>query len=131
MNRMKNLGMGLDLLLSSSELSPRQEGEEQVLRDAESIFQKALNEDEDGKLFEAYYYYRQVMDCLEPFLSLKQEAAKDLLSQACNNAAVILFANGAIKEAQAFLEKALMANPRNQVARENLQAMDSDFKDNG
>jgi len=129
MSRMKNLGMGLELLLSSSE--PRQEGEEQAIRDAESLFKKALNEDENGQQFEAYYYYRQVIDCLEPFLSLKQEAAKDLLSQACNNTAVILFANGAIKEAQAFLEKALMANPRNQVARENLQVMDSDFKDNG
>ncbi len=131
MNRMKNLGMGLDLLLSSSELSPRQEGEEQALRNAESLFKKALNEDEDGQLFEAYYYYRQVIDCLEPFLSLQQEAAKDLLSQACNNAAVILFENGDLKDAQAFLEKGLQANPRNQVARENLQAMDSDFKDNG
>jgi tetratricopeptide (TPR) repeat protein len=129
MSRMKNLGMGLELLLSSSE--PRQEGEEQAIRDAESLFKKALNEDENGQQFEAYYYYRQVIDCLEPFLSLKQEAAKDLLSQACNNTAVILFANGAIKEAQAYLEKGLEANPRNQVARENLQAMDSDFKDNG
>jgi tetratricopeptide (TPR) repeat protein len=126
---MKNLGMGLELLLSSSE--PRQEGEEQAIRDAESLFKKALNEDENGQQFEAYYYYRQVIDCLEPFLSLKQEAAKDLLSQACNNTAVILFENGAIKEAQAYLEKGLQANPRNQVARENLQAMDSDFKDNG
>lgn len=129
MSRMKNLGMGLDLLLSSTE--PRQEGEEQAIRDAESLFKKALNEDENGQQFEAYYYYRQVIDCLEPFLSLKQEAAKDLLSQACNNTAVILFENGAIKEAQAYLEKGLQANPRNQVARENLQAMDSDFKDNG
>ena len=129
MSRMKNLGMGLELLLSSSE--PRQEGEEQALRDAESLFKKALNEDENGQQFEAYYYYRQVIDCLEPFLSLQQEAAKDLLSQACNNAAVILFENGDLKEAQAFLEKGLQANPRNQVARENLQAMDSDFKDNG
>ncbi|ABI68760.1 hypothetical protein [Syntrophomonas wolfei] len=129
MSRMKNLGMGLELLLSSSE--PRQEGEEQAIRDAESLFKKALNEDENGQQFEAYYYYRQVIDCLEPFLSLKQEAAKDLLSQACNNTAVILFENGAIKEAQAYLEKGLEANPRNQVARENLQAMDSDFKDNG
>ena len=129
MSRMKNLGMGLELLLSSSE--PRQEGEGQAIRDAESLFKKALNEDENGQQFEAYYYYRQVIDCLEPFLSLKQEAAKDLLSQACNNTAVILFENGAIKEAQAYLEKGLEANPRNQVARENLQAMDSDFKDNG
>ena len=129
MSRMKNLGMGLDLLLSSTE--PRQEREEQALRDAESLFKKALNEDENGQQFEAYYYYRQVIDCLEPFLSLQQEAAKDLLSQACNNTAVILFENGAIKEAQAYLEKGLEANPRNQVARENLQAMDSDFKDNG
>jgi len=129
MSRMKNLGMGLELLLSSSE--PRQEGEEQAIRDAESLFKKALNEDENGQQFEAYYYYRQVIDCLEPFLSLKQEAAKDLLSQACNNTAVILFENGAIKEAQAYLEKGLEANPRNQVARENLQVMDSDFKDNG
>ena len=104
MSRMKNLGMGLELLLSSSE--PRQEGEEQAIRDAESLFKKALNEDENGQQFEAYYYYRQVIDCLEPFLSLKQEAAKDLLSQACNNTAVILFENGAIKEAQAYLEKA-------------------------
>jgi len=129
MSRMKNLGMGLDLLLSSSE--PRQEREEQALRDAESLFKKALNADENGQQFEAYYYYRQVIDCLEPFLSHQQEVAKDLLSQACNNTAVILFENGAIKEAQAFLEKGLQANPRNQVARENLQAMDSDFKDNG
>lgn len=123
MSKRKGLGMGLDLLLGASESS--QIEEEKSLRNAESLFTKALDADENRQKFEAYYYYRRLIDCLEPSSSLRQEASKELLSRAYNNAAVILSADEAIRGARDFLKKALQANPRNQVARENLQTIDN------
>ncbi len=115
----KGLGMGLDMLLAPSETGPGKE--KLALGEAKSYFVMAQDRDESGQELEAFYYYRRVIDSLEP-ASLRKEA-NELLSQAYNNAAVIQFEHGAVKEARDYLEKALQVIPQNKVARENLQVI--------
>ena len=154
----RNLGMGLDLLLtavatrkvSASEHQrhiendrreyglhsgveyPQGEGnkagfcEASVRSSAIASMAQAIDEDDKGNIFEAYHFYRRVIECLEhPGLANSPELCA-LGSQALNNAAVILCENGKSESAQAYLNQALNLHPDNQVARENLQALISE-----
>ena len=119
----RNLGMGLDLLLTVGEGKKAQSHETSVLRSAIASMAQAIDEDEKGNIFEAYHFYRRVIDYLkESGLSNPPELC-GLVSQALNNAAVILCENGKLESAQDYLTQALKLYPDNQVARENLQAL--------
>ncbi len=135
----RNLGMGLDLLLTAvatpiasvrmHQEYPQGEGnkagsrEASVRSNAIASMAQAIEEEEKGNIFEAYHFYRRVIDYLkEPGLTNPPELCR-LVSQALNNAAVILCENGNSESAQAYLIQALKLHPDNQVARENLQAL--------
>ncbi|MEN6391661.1 MAG: hypothetical protein ABFD04_14710 [Syntrophomonas sp.] len=114
----KGLGMGLDLLLKASSNTPvgaTQAGDEAQIKE---WLDKALGHDEEGFFLEAYYYYRLIIE-----RSPAEEAASQILSQALNNAATILFDNGCNEAACAYLEKALACWPDNTTARDNLKML--------
>ncbi|HWP98276.1 MAG TPA: tetratricopeptide repeat protein [Syntrophomonadaceae bacterium] len=117
-DKLKGLGMGLDLLLKASEGGGRQNPDpvRQNFEQAREWFNQALGKDEDGNYLEAYYFYRRVAD-LSPSNDVEE---RRLLSQALNNIAIILYENGQNKAALAQLEKALAVDSDNQVARDNL-----------
>ncbi|WP_054695982.1 hypothetical protein [Syntrophomonas palmitatica] len=54
----KNLGMGLDLLLSAAETKKQLES----IEEAQRLFAMAIDFDEEGNCLEAYYYYRKMID---------------------------------------------------------------------
>ena len=116
----KNLGLGLDVLLTASEAHHNMSGEDKLLERARSLLEKAIDQDELGTSFEAYYYYRQVIDLLEEAVEPNITEIPLLLSQALNNTAIILFENGQQESALSFLERALVICPENNMARENI-----------
>lgn len=119
----RNLGMGLDLLLTAGEGNKAQSREAAVCSRANASMVQAIDEDEKGNVFEAYHFYRQVIDNLsQPGFTNPPELCA-LVSQALNNAAVILCENGKSESAQAYLTQAVKLHPDNLVARENLQAL--------
>lgn len=117
----KNLGTGLDLLLSANAPNRLGNPEGIEINRAQSLFEQAITQEEEGQMFEAYYLYRRVIDSLEAAQSLS--GAAKLYSQACNNLAIILHEGGEIQSAITYLEKALKSYPDNNIARENLLAI--------
>lgn len=117
----KNLGMGLDLLLTAVDERTIKSKNKMVLTRARTLFARAITEDEKGNLFEAYHLYRQVMECLEQPLSIDLSELHLLVSQSLNNIAIILYDSGRTDLAGTFLSKALELCPDNQTARENYQ----------
>ncbi len=116
----KNLGIGLDVLLTATQGHYEAKSSESVLAQAEALFGKALEQDEIGDSFEAYYYYRQIVDLLDAPESNVPEIS-ELLSRSLNNIAVILADNSRIEGALSFLQQALEVYPQNQTAIENMK----------
>ncbi|NLU48849.1 MAG: hypothetical protein GXX09_00320 [Syntrophomonadaceae bacterium] len=115
----KNLGMGLDILLSAAGTPAARAAENALLTRARSIYDLALKEDEMGNAWEAYHHYRQVIDLFGNPQTASAEA-RALISQALNNAAVILFENNHPEAARCLLERAVAVCPENATARANL-----------
>ena len=61
----KNLGIGLDVLLTATQGQYETKSEENIITRAEELFRRALEQDEIGNSLEAYYFYRQVVDLLD------------------------------------------------------------------
>ncbi|PKM75811.1 MAG: hypothetical protein CVU90_15730 [Firmicutes bacterium HGW-Firmicutes-15] len=136
----RNLGMGLDLLLTAAATSiesnsehqayPQGDGnkvqsrEEAVRNSVIASMAQAIDEDERGNIFEAYHLYRLVIDQLKQSRLGNQPELCAIISQALNNAAVILCEYGKSESAAAYLSQAVKLQPSNQVAKENLQALE-------
>jgi tetratricopeptide (TPR) repeat protein len=116
----KNLGIGLDVILTATQGQYDTKPEESILAQAEALFGRALEQDEMGDSFEAYYYYRQIVDLLDTPNSNVPELS-ELLSRSLNNIAVILADNSRIEGALSFLQQALEVYPQNQTAIENMK----------
>lgn len=119
----KNLGMGLDVLLApTGNQASRSFGIElrEVLDKARATYERALGEDEKGHIFEAYHLYRQVVDTTEHLLPSPSPEISRLVSQALNNAAIILYENYSTAAARHLLTKAIEVCPDNNTARDNL-----------
>ena len=116
----KNLGIGLDVLLTATQGQYEKKSEENILAQAEALFGRALEEDKMGDSFETYYLFRQVVDLLDtPESSLPE--LSELVSRSLNNIAVILADNSRIEGALSFLRQALEVYPQNQTAVENMK----------
>lgn len=118
----KHLGKGLDLLLTANSgktVSEKSDALDQVY--VQKLFSQALNEDEGGDSYEAYYLYRTLVDYVQARLSVADQIVCMLASQALNNAAIILHDAGQSRTAQALLQQACDICPDNAVARENLE----------
>uniref|UniRef100_A0A7V4TIH3 Tetratricopeptide repeat protein n=1 Tax=Candidatus Caldatribacterium saccharofermentans TaxID=1454753 RepID=A0A7V4TIH3_9BACT len=97
----KPLGRGLEVFFS---------------RDSEqALFQKALDHDRKGEVFEAFHLYMKVA-----------EQRGTLRAKALNNAAVILAEHGFVDRARALLREALQEDAGNREARENLSILEGD-----
>jgi len=114
----KNLGMGLDVLLTAVEKPPR--SNDNLLSKYDTLLATAVEKDDRGEFLEAYHLYCLVIDMLEENVLTRHPELASLVSQALNNAAVILFEHNFAKQAREYLEKALKMDPNNQTARENL-----------
>jgi len=114
----KGLGMGLDLLLKASSNTPVHAVRAEDAAQLKEWLDKALKHDEEGCFLEAYYYYRLIIERRPA-----EEAASQILSQALNNAATILFDNGCKDAARGYLERALACWPENTTARDNLKML--------
>lgn len=118
-DKIKGLGMGLDLLLKASNTAGLQTHTGEDLEQAGDCFSRALQEEEKDHFLEAYHLYRRVEELVGA--NAAEDAEKSwLCSRALNNAAAILNENGQWEEARIYLEKALEICPDNQVAEENL-----------
>lgn len=116
----RNLGIGLDVLLTATQGQYDIKPEESILAQAEALFGRALEEEEMGDNFEAYYFYRQVIDLLDTPESNVPELS-ELRSRSLNNIAVILADSSQIEGALSFLQQALEVYPQNQTAIENMK----------
>jgi len=113
--------MGLDLLLTAGEGTASPAHDSSDINSVASLMAKAIEEDEQGNIFEAYHLYRRVIDCQEKSAWRGLPVVSALAAQALNNAAVILCEHGKPESAHTFLTQALLLQPDNQVALENLQ----------
>ena len=118
----RNLGIGLDVLLTATQGQYDTKPEESILTQAQALFGRALEQDEMGDSFEAYYLYRQVIDLLDTPES-NVEKLSELLSRSLNNIAVILADNSRIEGALGFLQQALEVYPKNQTVIENMKLL--------
>lgn len=116
----RNLGIGLDVLLTASQGQFDTKSEDSILVQAEVLFGRALEEDKMGDSFEAYYLYRQVVDLLDTSESNISELS-ELVSRSLNNIAVILADNSRTERALSFLQQALEVYPQNKTAVENMK----------
>lgn len=117
----KHLGKGLDLLLSAGSGKPVKENRGQLDNaHVEKLFSRALAADDEGGSHEAYYLYRTLVDYIEARQPLEEKAVSLRMSQALNNAAIILYEAGRRPEAVELLRRACDICPDNAVARENL-----------
>lgn len=123
MAKSKNLGMGLDLLLTAGEFREKASQEPGRISHAQQTMGQALKEDEAGNFCEAYYLYRKLIDFITAVSGDKKTELSALLSQAYNNAAIILFEQGDLIHARDFLHKSLMIQPDNSIAKENLEQL--------
>lgn len=116
----RNLGIGLDVLLTATQGQYDIKPEENILAQAEALFGRALEEDKMGDSFEAYYLYRQVVDLLDTPES-NIPGLSELVSRCLNNIAVILADNSRTERALSLLQQALEVYPQNQTAIENMK----------
>lgn len=121
MKRKTKLGMGLDLLLTANSSGNDKQQNKQDLSQAKLLFAQAVIEDENARIFEAYYLYHRVVDILEPQQALAEHELLLMISQAYNNMSVILYENEEERTALEYLKKAVTACPENKTARENLE----------
>ncbi|MGI6487365.1 MAG: hypothetical protein GX964_04990 [Syntrophomonadaceae bacterium] len=120
MTTRKNLGMGLDALLTSVEGGSTRKRQTSTVEQARTWFDQALREEDGGNVFEAYHLYRRVIEALEPS-GEPDMSLRTLASRALNNAAVILAEYEMAETARGFLKRALEVNPENTTARDNLE----------
>ena len=125
MTTRRRLGMGLDLLLTAASSQVKGEGGEKSWAYLEEYYEKALQEEEKGNSFEAYYFYRRIIDAFEEGRDKNAPEVRQLVSQALNNAAVLFFENGQAELAAVFLQRAVEICPQNAVAKENLALLRS------
>lgn len=118
----KNLGIGLDVLLTSMQGQQEPGAGRSVLNRAQLYFGKALEQDERGNSFEAYYLYRQVIDLFNTGEHDITELSQ-IISRSCNNIAVILFESDQTENAISFLQRAIDIYPQNRTALENMKAV--------
>ncbi len=119
----KNLGMGLDLLLTAA---PTKEAVSQNASHsdlAQVLLDRALKQDEAGSFLEAYYLYRRIIDMGKNEAGWQEQISSSLLSQALNNAAIILYEHGNTEDACIFLQRAAEIDPDNRIARSNLDQL--------
>ncbi|MGI5920898.1 MAG: hypothetical protein ACOX6I_04105 [Syntrophomonadaceae bacterium] len=119
----KNLGMGLDLLLTAVDEEKTGWHNQSIMDRAQTWYRKAVSEDEKGNVFEAYHLYRQVIDLLENPPSVRLPEFESVVSQSFNNAAIILYDAGWLDMACTFLRRAMEVYSENQTARENYLAI--------
>lgn len=112
----KNLGIGLDILLTATQGQHDATSDQSVLNQAQLLFTRALEQDEKGDTYEAYHLYRQVIDLLDTGVP----EISELVSRACNNLAVILFESSKTEKAINYLQQAIDIYPRNRTALENM-----------
>lgn len=112
--------MGLDLLLGAVDSRDKIDQEMTAKDRIRTILDLAIDEDEKENTFEAYHLYRRVMEVYEKSTFPDSLEIKSWVSQAFNNAAIILFEANRIEKAKEFFEKAIEIYPENQTARENL-----------
>jgi tetratricopeptide (TPR) repeat protein len=115
----KNLGIGLDVLLTATQGQYETKSEESILTRVEELFDRALKQEEMGDSFEVYYLYRRIID-LDSGGPYTPELA-ELVSRSYNNIAVILVENDQIEKARGYLQQAIEIDPENQTAVENLK----------
>ena len=123
MAKNRNLGMGLDLLLTAGEAREVPGREPGYISQARDGLNQALKQDEDGNFLEAYHLYRKLIDLLQDDSLAAQADGSQLLSQAFNNAAIILYEHGNMEKAFLYLERSLAVQPDNQVALSNLEQL--------
>lgn len=116
----KHLGKGLDLLLSAGGKPVNEVREKLDTAYLDKLFAQALAADDGGQTYEAYHLYRTLIDYVEARPAVDDPAVGRLVSQALNNAAIILHEAGHKREAQEYLKQACSMCPENEVARENL-----------
>lgn len=121
----KNLGIGLDVLLTATQGQYDTKPEESILTQAQALFGRALEQDEMGDSFAAYYFYRQVIDLLDTKDPDTPEIS-ELISRSCNNIAVILFENDQTEKAMGFFQQAIEIYPQNRTAVENMKLLKMD-----
>lgn len=118
----KNLGIGLDVLLTSMQGQQEPAAGRSVLNRAQLYFGKALEQDGRGNSFEAYYLYRQAIDLFNTGEHDITELSQ-IISRSCNNIAVILFESDQTENAISFLQRAIDIYPQNRTALENMKAV--------
>lgn len=116
----RNLGIGLDVLLTANEAQPGFPPGQNILSQARLLYGQALEQDESGNTYEAYHLYRQVMD-LVGSKALDSTELSRLVSRTCNNLAVLLFESGHTAEAAGYLRQAIAVYPQNRTAIENMK----------
>lgn len=116
----KHLGKGLDLLLSAGGKVANEVREKLDTAYLDKLFARALAADDGGQTYEAYHLYRTLLDYIEARPPADEPAVGLIVSQALNNAAIILHEAGHKREAQEYLRQACATCPDNEVARENL-----------
>jgi len=117
----RNLGIGLDILLTANEsrqsIRPIIDTSNQV----QSWYDQALEYEERGNIFEAYHLYRQIIDLFDNVM--ESGKLSPLVSYTCNNLAVILFEAGQTEKAVSYLQQAIDIYPKNQTAIDNMKAI--------
>jgi len=116
----KNLGMGLDLLLTSGTTKETPSPDQTNPNGIRELLDQALRRDEEGNLLEAYYHYRRLVD-LEEYEGPADAERSSIISQAFNNAAIILYEHGNYEQAINYLRRSIDLDPDNQVAQSNLE----------
>lgn len=130
MAKNRNLGMGLDLLLNAGEARQVSGWEAGNIGLARETMEEALKQDEQGKFLEAYYLYRRLIDLLPDSSWADHEEGFAILSQALNNAAIILFEHGEVEKSCLYMERSLSVQPDNRVASSNLEQIKSSIISN-
>lgn len=118
-NAKKNLGIGLDVLLTATS-GQQKTSLKSILTRVQTLFGQALEHDEIGDSYEAYYLYRQVIDLLNTGEQDTPEVS-ELISRTYNNLAIILFESGQTEKAVSYLQLAIDIYPPNRTAIENMK----------
>ncbi len=129
MTAKKKLGIGLDVLLTASRGQYDIKLEGNILTQAKELFGRALEQDEMGNSFEAYYLYRQVIDLPDISDSNVPEELSELLSRSLNNIAVILADNSRKEGALIYFQQAIDIYPKNRTAIENKRLLKLEIED--
>jgi tetratricopeptide (TPR) repeat protein len=115
----RNLGIGLDILLTANQSRQSIKAIIDTSSQVQSWYDQALEYEERGNIFEAYHLYRQIIDLFDNIKDTGELAP--LVSYTCNNLAVILFEAGQTEQAVSYLQQAIDIYPKNQTAIDNMK----------